>query len=359
MDFLKFLTIVILALHTVGSYAVQPQSTLKHCLDQTVPPLPLSQINFDGILFISSEDGTRAIRNPIPTTYIIAPSDHYRSFGSSGSFSPDGKWFAYPTGTSGRANWVARHYQYERINFINTYTGQRVFYVPTDEGELFVGRSYPIQGQYATVNWLSNTQYILDNKTVVNVETQTSEEYTGDTPLNTLLSGMISPDGTQVITYGDIIDATSGEVVVRFENPSHSDWLKNGTGYYFVSSKLDKEYFYNTYIYNRDGSLRFSQDVYGIVSQTGQWLGWNEGIGKDSNTAYNSFIKNTQNNQTVELCANVRSIAFSPDDTQAAILTLNENDKLQLWMINLDTWESTSVDVYINLYSTLVGWWRN
>jgi hypothetical protein len=197
MHLWKFLSgIAFLLINIIGVVAQQDQPVLMRCLDTSVQPVPLSDVDMNGIIFISSGDGIRAIRNPIATSYVIAPADHFRSFGTYGSFSPDGKWYVFPTGTSSRANWTSRDYDLKRQNFINTHTGQRAFYIPIDSYALFVGGSYLLTPEYAVRNWLSDIHYILDEKTVINVETQFQEPYTGAIPFHDIAGGVISPDLT-------------------------------------------------------------------------------------------------------------------------------------------------------------------
>lgn len=352
MRFWKLLSvIVLLSINVFGVLAQQDQSVFMHCLDASVQPVPLSEIDINGIIFISSSDGIRAIRNSIPTSYVIAPSDHYRSFGTSGSFSPDGKWYVFSTGTSSQANWIDRHYHATRLNFINTYTGLRAFYIPIDTYSLFVGGSYPMRPEFAIRNWLSNVHYFFDENTVINVETQSQEPYTGAIPFQELAGGIISPDHTRMIIGERIVDIASGETLFEIENSVH--WLADGTGYYTSLSSPP-----NTSIYDHDENLRFSIDQYATVSQTGTWLGWQEIIEDSPNYIHNAFIMNTETGQTVELCTRVLDITFSPGDTHAAVLTPHD-DESRLWLIDLATWEVTPLDVHLSAGNRFVGWYAN
>jgi hypothetical protein len=147
-----------------------------------------------------------------------------------------------------------------------------------------------------------------------------------------------------------MVDIASGETLFETENPAQ--WLADGTGYYVRTSEPD-----TIKIYDQNGDLRFSDDHgFATVSQTGKWLAWGEG-GSDSDAVRRFFIKNTENGQTVDLCVLVQNILFSPDDTQAAILTLAENNRGQVWLIDLDTWSSIPLDIYFHPGSILVGWW--
>lgn len=345
-----FLLFLMILLNAISLHAQETQQTTAHCLDTTTSPVPLSEVNIDGIIFLSNTDGTRAIRNSIPTSYVIAPSDHYRSFGSLGSFSPDGKWFVYPTGTSTRANWTDRHYHLERWNFINTYTGQRAFYLPIDYHALFIGSSWPIRPEDASLGWLSNTEFMLDETTVANVETQSQEQYIGDMPLDELIGGSVSPDGKHMIfNHHRIVDLTSGESVFESENFVYP--LASGTGYYVRASEPS-----STLIYDWDGNLIFSyNDSFVTVSQTGRWIGWQGGT-QDTPSL---FIMDTEHEVITDLCTYAYSITFSPDDSQVALLTRKTNAQSQLWLMNLSTWEAVPVDIYIDASNRLVGWWRN
>jgi hypothetical protein len=345
-----FSGIVLLSINVLGVLAQQDQSVFMHCLDASVQPVPLSEVGINGIIFVSSSDGIRAIRNSIPTSYVIAPSDHYRSFGTSGSFSPDGKWYVFSTGTSSQANWIDRHYHATRLNFINTHTGVRAFYVPIDTYSLFVGGSYPMRPEFAIRNWLSNVHYFFDENTVINVETQSQEPYTDAIPFQELAGGIISPDFTRMIIGERIVDIASGEILFETENPAQ--WLAGAAGYYVRSSEPD-----TIRIYDQNGDLRFSDGHrFATVSQTGKWLAWREDT-ESTDAVRRFFIMNTHDGQKVDLCTLATSIVFSPNDTQAAILTIPGNNRGQVWIIDLDTWEATPIDVYFHPNSVLVGWW--
>ncbi len=135
---------ILLSTHVAGVLAQQDQSVLKHCLDASSQPVPLAEIDITGILFLSDHEGIRAIRSAVSTTYVIAFSDHHSSFATSGSLSPDGKWFAYPTGTSEQANSTDRNYEFEHIHFVDTHTGDHVFSVPVEDYALFESGAYPV-----------------------------------------------------------------------------------------------------------------------------------------------------------------------------------------------------------------------
>src|SRR5690606_26880321 len=227
------------------------------------------------------------------------------------------------------------NYQFDRINFVNTHTGERVFSVPTNDYALFVSGAYQFTLDH--VGWLSNVLYVVNDTTIINVETQLEEPlaYTGPLDLQQLRQGIISPDGTRISYSNRIVDIMTGETVVETEG-SAARWLTDGTGYYSFSSAPKT----STAIYDHDGNLRFSIDQYATVSHTGKWLAWGERRGDSPNVEHNFFIINTESGQTVELCSQIRDITFSPDDTQAAILAQYGNNQ-RLWLIDLDTWEAT------------------
>lgn len=352
--FIRFLfALIILATSFVVSLADETQALVTHCLDTSTEPVALPDIDFDGIIFLSSSDGTRALRNSLPTSYILAPADHYRSFGTIGTFSPDGKWYVYPTGTSFRINWTDRQYNFRLLNFVDTHTGLRVFSLPTDGSASFISRSYPLMPEYAIHNWLSPKQYILDENTVINVKTQIQETYEGAIPIQELTGGIISPDGTRMIVYKRIVDIASGETVL--ETDDFVRWLADGSGYYVRSREPD-----NLSIYDMDGNLRFSDDQRNAtVSQTGKWVAWKETEGDYPVTTYRFFIKDTESGQTVDLCSDIRSIIFSPDDTQAAILIDLDDGWDHVWIVNLETWDITPIDLRFPRGNVLVGWWSS
>jgi hypothetical protein len=78
----KFFLLSILLASVMSLHAQEIELEAFHCLDHTIRAVPLSDVDINGIIFVSSGDGIRAMRNPIPTPYLIAFSDDYRNFGN-------------------------------------------------------------------------------------------------------------------------------------------------------------------------------------------------------------------------------------------------------------------------------------
>lgn len=340
-----FVLVVLTNAISVPFGQAQEEDAISHCLDMALEPVPLSAVDVSGMLLVAREDGVQVVREAIDTPYFIALSDHYRLFASKGSVSPDGRWFAFPTGWSERANWMDRHYHFERMQFVNTYTGERIFSVPYHEYELFVARSYPIRPEDVGGNWLSDTEYVMWGRSeefVVNVETRSVEPYSRETALQNQFSGSVSPDGTHM----------------SFDHRR----LTDGSGYYVRASENGTMAIYNnggtTIIYDNDGTVRFfypSHDT--TVSQTGRWIasfvrGW------DSSTASeNTLLINTEDGTTVALCTLVNTIQFSPDDSQVAVLH-GSGDFHRLWISDLTSWKATPIAYPFPPTSELIGWWN-
>jgi hypothetical protein len=352
----NMLLVGILLLGIVGVSFAQDDSVMSHCEDTTQSPVPLSDVEFGGIIFMSGEEGTRALRNPIETPYFIAFSDHYQNFGSMGSLSPDGKWFTYPSGHTVYANMLAVHYIYEAQHFIDTYTGQKVFSVPRDGSELFVGGSDFIYPPLFTEGWVDNTRYILDDQTIIDTNTQTAQTIT-----EPLLFGVPLRDSTDLIitreivqveapagrrTQTNVVEIETGEKIAQ--TIDKLQWLGDGTGYYIQSEILE--------VFNLDGSLRASYPINrGIrpsISHTGKWLAWMDRA--------QLHVMNIETEEVVNLCLNYRMLVFSPDETQAIVLVADNVTHIgdqELWLVDLKTFETTLLAPTFHYSNVLLGWW--
>lgn len=73
---------------------------VERCLGELPNAIPQSEWDFEGVIFTRDTVGIHAIRTDSPTPYVIAFGNSDTAFVRSGSFSPDGRWFAYPVGYS-------------------------------------------------------------------------------------------------------------------------------------------------------------------------------------------------------------------------------------------------------------------
>ncbi len=72
---------------------------VERCMSNlSYPIVPQSKWGFEGVIFSRNSEGVRAIRSDYETSYFVA-LDSDTSFAFEGTFSPDGKMFAYPLGT--------------------------------------------------------------------------------------------------------------------------------------------------------------------------------------------------------------------------------------------------------------------
>ncbi len=101
---LPFLVVLLFTLHAVSAQETPEASdwtTVQRCI--TAPSQPPSGWTYDGVIFtFKSGDGIHARRADVATPYYVA-FDSDSEFGASGSFSPDGKWFAVPEGRKAKA----------------------------------------------------------------------------------------------------------------------------------------------------------------------------------------------------------------------------------------------------------------
>jgi roadblock/LC7 domain-containing protein len=93
---------------------------VESCMsDLSYPILPRSKWDFEGVIFSSNSEGIRAIRSDFDTSYFVA-LDSDTSFAFEGTFSPDGKWFAYPLGTTEYATMISDLIAVRSIQIVST-----------------------------------------------------------------------------------------------------------------------------------------------------------------------------------------------------------------------------------------------
>lgn len=344
-----FILLLLLIVITAGVMAQDADMPVTpRCIDTTQKAVPLADVEFDGMVFISSEDGVRVLRNPLPTPYVIAFTDHYKHFGAYGSFSPDWKWFVYPSGTSTYANMVSRSYDFKLFNFIDPYTGIRVFSIPVErmDWEFSMAQS-SAQGGYSNKpdpynRWLSDTEYVIDRVTIADVETMSIKESPRE----------ISPRMLERWQNNNNDEFPDFMMTREFTQKTH---LGDGTGYYTRFKYVLRS---EARVYNLDGSLRFSFDVDPLyadpfLSPSGEWLYYRFSSLEGRNRTYDFRLVDTESGEIFSLCASWGEIVFSPDETQAMFWI---QDTRQLWLLDLQTWAATQIDVTMPQEFAIVGW---
>src|SRR5262245_3787103 len=110
----RILACALLLLPTVSAVAVQEVSgdiqgweVVERCVGELpYPTIPQDQWTFEGVIFSINNDGIRAIRTDVDTSYFVALDSDY-SFAFDGGFSPDGRWFVLPRGDTQYANMIS------------------------------------------------------------------------------------------------------------------------------------------------------------------------------------------------------------------------------------------------------------
>jgi hypothetical protein len=124
------------------------------------PAIPQSEWDFEGVIFSENQDGVRAIRTDVETSYFVALEGD-DSFPSVGGFSPDGRWFAYPIGfTDYDVNAALDDlYVVQSIQVVSTDPQQTTYQILWSffkYGGAFGARALP------RIEWIDNTRIIYD-----------------------------------------------------------------------------------------------------------------------------------------------------------------------------------------------------
>jgi WD40 repeat protein len=108
--------------HLFAQEETEPQGweVIERCVGELpYPTVPRGRWDFEGVIITGNRDGIRAIRTDFDTSYFIAlASDN--SFVFAGQFSPDGRWFAYPTGTSQYMSMLWDLYRVNQLRVVST-----------------------------------------------------------------------------------------------------------------------------------------------------------------------------------------------------------------------------------------------
>jgi hypothetical protein len=194
---MRYLLLLLLLSLSLTSYAQEDEGwpITENCLGELpYPTIPQEDWDFEGVIFSYNGEGVRAIRIDVATSYYIAFAND-ENFPELGGFSPDGYWFAYPTGATTRftSSLGDTQYSFTGLKLVSTEPSnlQTAYELPEDYQTFVPTRRRPNGG--TSIIWLSNEQFAYwgDGQIVLNIST---EEFSTDLPLSQALERAITND---------------------------------------------------------------------------------------------------------------------------------------------------------------------
>lgn len=304
----------------------------KRCLgDLPYPSLPREKWTFDGVIFSDNGIGVRAIRTDVPTSYYVA-LDGDKSFALDGSFSPDGKHFVYPTGTTEYATMTSNLVSVNALQIVSTDSHQIKLTVPwVDFGFSGVTRGI------ASPKWLDNNRLLGEEMPqvqsghfIINTLTGEATQWHRKTVFTTLFG--ISPDMKRAFYYvpfGDIgyklYDVEADQLItVLPERFQYFVWLSDSNGFIGSVSQVDNRNHLTISLtifdpngLPKDNILADVSDMISAVSisSDGKYLAFFMGS--------RLYVAELMSHTIIDLCFDTKTalnaVAWSPDNTSFVI----------------------------------------
>jgi hypothetical protein len=341
----------------------------QRCAAEAV--VPPDDWTFNGTIFTRDLDGIRAINAAFPTTYFVIFSSEFLK---GAALSPDGRWYAIPSGTlSPAADTIPDYYYHvQKIDFYSTDAKREHRSIPWD---------MTFRSSIETIRWLDD-EYIFyrsghhyGGSEYYKINTISGEKTKVEVPARSIIP---SPDGSRAF-YRDeqtleftLYNTATNETLVHFaENTqnflhAYPQWSPDSTR--FVGVVTDERNGEvepapaHVNIYDRDGSLmqsiKWDTTVYNPnLSGNNAYLSWSDNEG-------NFFVADLDTKTITDYCNFPRySQVLSPDGKQLAFSYQNT-----VYVLDL-----TSAQIYvlpyifshsphgyqIQSYTDVVAWGQN
>jgi hypothetical protein len=194
---------------------LQTQWTIETgCLPEAITPP--DGLTFDGvILTYQPDEGIRALRSDVPTTYYIAFEGS--NFTAAGSMSPDGKWVAFPYGYIQTAATSDVRYI---VNELRVHSTERV---PRIAARMGWTVSYQIEDGIPPIRWLDNETLLFEtgaDHDLVQVNPFTTEITESELDAYTSLSPHLTRGIAPYFERNGLFDIESGDLLTELPNGS-------------------------------------------------------------------------------------------------------------------------------------------
>jgi WD40 repeat protein len=232
---------------------------IERCIGEfNYPSVPPSRWDFEGIIVSTNHEGVRAIKSTEPQQYFIA-LESGNSFPEAGTFSPDGRWFAWPVGESEYANMTSYYYSIDAIAVVSTDLRESMR-IPWN----YYGYHSSSQ-TIANVAWLSPDQFTFETRMgpdqIAHLPSGETSDWEIDKDIDVVFPN-VSPDGTRLVVtnYGDddfvlyLIDSSTGRRLAELGSGMFPLWLPDSSAFIRVDVSSKTSY-PRVALYDSNGTL--------------------------------------------------------------------------------------------------------
>lgn len=356
---LRYLWIAIILLCTFTTAFAQDDSPAweitQNCMGELpYPAIPQSEWTFEGVIFTQDSQGVHALRTDMDTPYFVA-FDGAGSFSSVGRFSPNGRWFTYPTGsTHFNTNMVGdSFFTIDALETVSTNPQHETLQLQWDvEGRI---GSRP-ENVLPSVRWIDNEHFLYEQRSesggaIINPFTRETVPWSESIDLYYFAS--FSPDFTRAFVW-DGERFNSERNLYDMENDSTIGasegialWMPDSSGYLSLSG--GEPDLRQLTLFDRDG-----QPVETLMTDINSFRG---AFSPDSKKLmltidHEFYLADMENHVITNLCFEMPYIPFftwSPDNM--SVLFLYDNYPI---LLNTETLE---MQIFRYETNAILGWY--
>ncbi|MFN8448143.1 MAG: hypothetical protein U0521_06040 [Anaerolineae bacterium] len=360
---LRPLLLILTLMISIGYFAHADDNTwtiTERCFgDATQPP---DDWSFDGTLLMTSEGRLHAFHQgwETPRIVVFSGSIPYTSIPHSGQLSPDGRWYAVITGMG----------FYSNFNNVVTWETETIQIYDTRTGEKHI---IPWKGWFGTVSrlygfglyWLDNQHLLYERGEgqgggwfVINPMTQAVAEW--HSPLDLIYEIVyLAPDASAELHsnwgYGGYWTLSRGDYDIQLALWNGGVWRPDSQAF-AAYTRVENEYrAEQLVVFDLAGNITDSLfDVPPEPQPNPDLLKWSTDARYLLFALDRLYIADMERQQIIDTCVpsnRVRSVAWSPDGTQFALLTSRRDDGIQIF--DLQTWGRYVVGYHSG---DLIGW---
>jgi hypothetical protein len=354
--FTLMLVLLAFSMTTAQDYTTSGWPVEQRCVGE--PTAPPEGWRFEGTIFFDSYDGLIAIRAGVESPYYVSSSE--RDFHALGTVSPDGRWFAVPSGyVIPEISIFDDEYVVEEILIYSTDSPSDPIRIPWQAS--WRGPSGEPEIWMPSLRWIDNELLVyqrgswgLSNYEIIIINPFTQETRPHPTKTQELIFQNISPDLTRAIWLGyqseEIYDFDTGELVASIPGlwAKGTFWMPDASG--FAGFLHDASHQWQVAQFSRDGELL---DVMFSFQNTSRWapemnLQWSSDGGRfalwlitgDSPSDDYLYISDVAQRQIQDTCLDVNNgFAISPTGEQI-VYSLYTNHETFVVVTAIDTGSS-------------------
>jgi hypothetical protein len=325
------------------------------------PTTPPDDWSFDGTIFTRGTDNNiRGLHADLDSPYIIAFSGS--DFTTAGAFSPDGRWFAVPSGTMDYyANNAGSEHNYhvEELVVYNTDPSHETYRLDWDA--LFHGSSE--QFGVEPVYWLDNEHFAyvsgnawMDERLTPFIVNPFTAEIT-QLPDDALqFNDTLSPDGSRIAQVNEnfsrtLYNAETGEIITALSGINIAAWRPDSTGFL---GNLRTDDLHQVGFFDADGNLL--EIIADGIAYASVWSADNHHFAYTVRTAdasgnitFNFYIGDTETRTLAETCIYTGGWSWWSAEGDALAFTFDS----QIAILDTQNWAAYILD---SEAQQILGW---